>query len=96
MNDNEILTVPYVVYEGEMARSERMVKRLFIALVFSIVIIFASNACWMWLWNQYDYVDEESVIDIDNSDGYANYIGNDGEIYNGFDSRQETQEEQNP
>lgn len=82
MND-EILSVPYIVYEGEMARQERMVKRLFIALVFSIAVIFATNAVWIWLWNQYDYVDE--AVDIDNEDGNANYIGNDGDIYNGID-----------
>lgn len=83
MTDKEILTVPYVVYEGEMARQERMVKRLFTALIISVLIIFASNACWIWLWNQYDYVDE--AVDIENEDGNANYIGNDGDIYNGID-----------
>lgn len=83
MTDNEILTVPYVVYEGEMARQERMVKRLFTALIVSVLIFFASNACWIWLWNQYDYVDD--AVDIQNEDGNANYIGNDGDIYNGID-----------
>lgn len=83
MTDKEILTVPYVVYEGEMARQERMVKRLFTALIISVLIIFASNACWIWLLNQYDYVDE--AVDIENEDGNANYIGNDGDIYNGID-----------
>lgn len=83
MTDNEILTVPYVVYEGEMARQERMVKRLFTAFIISVLIIFASNACWIWLWNQYDYGDE--AVDIQNEDGNANYIGNDGDIYNGTD-----------
>ena len=83
MTDKEILTVPYVVYEGEMARQERMVKRLFTALIVSVLIIFASNACWIWLWNQYDYVDD--AVDIENEDGNANYIGNDGDIYNGID-----------
>lgn len=85
MND-EILSVPYIVYEGEMARQERMVKRLFIALVFSVFVILATNAVWIWIWNQYDYSSESTVIDLETSDGHANYIGNDVEITNGTDS----------
>ena len=31
-SENITLTVPYIVHEGEMARMERLVKRLWIAL----------------------------------------------------------------
>ena len=77
--------VPYIVHETAMARNERNVKRMIIAIVTAIVLLFASNALWLWAWCQYDYSSEEIIID--NQDGgNANYIGNDGDIVNGKDS----------
>lgn len=78
--------VPYLVHETAMARNERAVKRLIIALIAAIVLMFASNAIWLYCWNSYDYVSEEVIIDS-NDGGNANYIGNDGDIINGEDSR---------
>lgn len=86
-NENN-LTVPYIVYEGEMARGERHIKRLIIALIVAVALIFASNAAWLFAWCQYDHSSEEitstTTIELDGGDGgNANYIGNDGDIYNG-------------
>lgn len=80
--------VPYFVYEGEMARNERHIKRLIIALIVTIALMFFSNAAWLFAWCQYDYSSEEitstTTIELDGGDGgNANYIGNDGDIYNG-------------
>ena len=36
--------VPYIVHESAQARNERTVKRLVIALIIAIALIFASNA----------------------------------------------------
>ena len=47
--------IPYIAYEGAMARNERLVKRLIICLAICIVLIFASNGAWLWAWMQYDY-----------------------------------------
>lgn len=82
--------VPYLVYESEQARNERHIKRLIVALIVAIALLFLSNAAWLFAWCQYDYSSEETVsttnIDIDGGDGgNANYIGNDGDIYNGTD-----------
>ena len=74
---------------------ERMVKRLWIALIVCICLIFASNAAWLYAWMQYDYSSEETVVDVNSDDGgNANYIGNDGDIVNGESDRTET--DQNP
>lgn len=78
--------IPYIVYESEQARSERHIKRLIMALVISIMLIFVSNALWLYAWMQYDYVGEEvttHTVDVDAKDGTANYIGNNGDIVNG-------------
>ena len=77
--------VPYIVHESSMARMERQIKRLLIALIVAIVLIFASNAAWIYVWCQYDYSSEEIVVEQDAKDGgNANYIGNDGDIVNGL------------
>lgn len=70
MEKNE-LTIPYFVHEGDMARGERTIKKLMIALVVAIALIFASNAIWLYAWMQYDYVntDSSSTVDIDSKDG---------------------------
>lgn len=80
--------VPYVVYEGAQVRHERTVKRLIAVIIVLIVILFASHMAWLYAWQSYDYTSEESQsISVDGKDGIANYIGNDGDIVNGEDSR---------
>ena len=77
--------VPYIVHESSMARSERQIKRLWIALIVSVCLLFASNATWLYAWLQYDYSSEETIVEQDAKDGgNANYIGNDGDILNGL------------
>lgn len=78
MSQNE--NVPYIVYEAEMTRSERQIKRLWIALIVAIALIFASNVVWLIYINQYDF---ESYDLSTGGGGNANYIGQDGDIYNG-------------
>ena len=81
--------------ELAFAFAERMVKRLWIALIICICLIFASNACWIYAWMQYDYSSEKTIVDVNGDDGgNANYIGNDGDIVNGESDRTET--DQNP
>jgi hypothetical protein len=77
--------VPYIVHESAQARNERTVKRLVVALIVAIALIFASNAIWLYAWMQYDYSSDmtTSEINVDGKDGIANYIGNDGDINNG-------------
>lgn len=78
-------SVPYIVHESSMARMERHIKRLWIALIVAIVLIFASSAIFTYSWLQYDYSSEEIVVEQDAQDGgNANYIGNDGDIVNGL------------
>lgn len=85
-------TVPYVVYEGTMARFERTIKRLIIVIIIVIVALFASNAMWIYEWNQYDYSDVTIGSD---GGGNANYIGESGRITNGENkSTQAYQEKQ--
>lgn len=74
--------IPYIVYEQSETRHERTVKRLILALIIAIILMFASNGLWLYCWMQYDYSTESSV-EVESEDGNANYIGNNGVISNG-------------
>ena len=85
MDDHERLmqTIPYIAYESAQARNERVVKRLIVALIIVVTMLFVSNVIWIIEWTSYDYVEEGEEIMIDaGNEGNANYIGNDGSIVN--------------
>lgn len=74
-------SVSYIVLESEMARNERHVKRLIIALVISIILIFASNALWLYAWLQYDYSSSESTTTTYTQDSNGiNIIGDSNDV----------------
>lgn len=54
----ERMTVPYIVHESAMARNERHIRRLVIALIVAIVMIAITNITWLIVWNSYEYVGE--------------------------------------
>ena len=71
--------VPYIVHEGMMARAERTAKRLWITILLLIVLLVGTNAGWIWYQSQFDDI----AISQENEDGYNNFVGNDGDIFNG-------------
>ena len=98
MHDEEkIAMIPYIVYESAEARAERTVKRLIIALIVTILLLFASNAIWLYAWNQYDYVSEtetETVTYKQDGEGYNNInTGTQGDVTNGADVQKGYQED---
>ena len=78
MNNENNFSVPYIVFESSQANSERTIKRLIIALVITIVLMFATNVFWIYEFCSYDYMAEETTVEADS--GTANYIGQDGDI----------------
>lgn len=80
--------IPFIVLESTVSRMERIIKRLTIALIVTIFLIFTSNIAWLYAWMQYDYSSSASTetVTIDGKEGVANYIGNDGDITNGSNS----------
>jgi multidrug resistance efflux pump len=90
---NKERPVPYIVYEYTMARFERTIHRLIIALIVAVVALFASNMAWLYVWNQYDY----SSVTVDSKDGgNANYLeaGISGVINNAESGSQEENQEE--
>lgn len=74
-------TVPMLVHESALAREERHAKRLVIALIVSIITLFLTNMGWLMYLSQYEFSSEDIELNADS--GNANYIGEDGDIYNG-------------
>ena len=72
-------TIPYIAHESEVARLERIIKRMWILCIIIFVAFVISNGAWIWYENQFM---DEVTITQENEDGYNNYIGNDGNIIN--------------
>lgn len=92
---NAEIVVPYIVHEAAQARQERNIKRLWVALIVSVAMIFISNMAWIGAWTSYDYssTTEEIIVEQDAQDGgNNNYIGNDGDIINGLPENNNPQE----
>lgn len=84
MNDQNMQMIPYIAHESAMARNERHIKRLILALVLTSFLLFASNCVWLVYLYQYDFGSEDYMVEVDTGEGgNANYIGESGEIYNG-------------
>ena len=64
------------------ALAERTIKRLWILIILLVVLLFGTNAAWIYYEVQWEVV-ESTEITQENENGYNNYIGNDGDIYNG-------------
>ena len=80
--------IPFIAFESEMARHERTIRRLLIALIVAVALIFVSNAAWLWFFNQFDFHTETVMFDTEDG-GDNSYIGNDGVINNGEDGSTE-------
>lgn len=63
--ENEQLTVPYIVHESAMARNERHIRRLVIALIVAVVMIAVTNIAWLYVWNSYEYVGDSTTYSQD-------------------------------
>ena len=75
--------VPYIVHEAAMARNERNVKRLVVALVVAIVLAFATNVGWLIYESKYETVDYSYAQDGEGT----NIIGDGNDVDNGAEAQ---------
>lgn len=78
--ENTNVTVPYVVHEATVARQERQIKRMWIALIVAISMLFASNIGWLIYESQfgtysYDYTQDGNGNNIIGDDNEVDYNG---------------------
>ena len=88
-NDNIIMS--RIAFERMQAKDERNDRWRNIIIVLLIILLVATNAMWLWAWNQYDYIDDYTTIEADDGSN-ANFIGGDGDINNGGKSDQTDKE----
>lgn len=82
-------SVPYIVHESAMARMERQIKRLWIALIVCIALIFACNAGWIIYESQFEtFYYEQDGEGINNVN-----LGEQGDLNNGAESEIPEEEE---
>jgi hypothetical protein len=81
--------VPFIVFEGEIARQERHIKRLWIALIAAIIAIVLIVGGFLLYLNQYDFASYQQDGEGVNIVGDGN-----GVDFNGPASTSAPQEEQ--
>lgn len=84
--------VPFAVHESAMARQERTIVRLWIALLVLIVFLVGSNALWIWYESQWEIVETTSTEIEQNTDGGGDNFIVGGDFNNG---KAESQSDEN-
>lgn len=74
--------IPYIVFEGEMTRQERTIKRLWILVIILIALLVVTNCAWLYYESQYQVVETETqkVTQTVSGEGSNSFVGGD---YNG-------------
>ena len=82
------LQIDWTYHEADMARMERVNKRLWITLIIVILLFTASNAAWIWRETQFeDVVTTETVTqESDAKDGGTAIVNNGGDLKYGESS----------
>ena len=81
-------SVPYIVHESSMARMERQIKRLWIALIVCLSVIVATNAGWIFYESQFETYEYTQDGEGTNIIGDGNDVNNGAEI---ADQEEETE-----
>ncbi|MBR3645975.1 MAG: hypothetical protein IKN54_06115 [Lachnospiraceae bacterium] len=77
--------IPYIVFEGEMTRMERMIKRLWIVIIIMIVLFVGTNGTWLYYESQFSEEVTTITQDVKAKDGNA-IVNGTGELsVNGTD-----------
>lgn len=83
--------IPYIVYEGEMARSERNFKRLWVIIVILIALLVATNTGWLVYESQFETV-ETTQIEAEQDGSGVNYGTESHNNQNSDESKEEQSE----
>ena len=89
-NTNDMAVMSIASHEKDQSRLMDIIKRLIAVIVILVALFVGYIAFDKWHDSQYEDVveTEEIIVDAEDS-GTANYIGNDGDIYNGKDNGKE-------
>ena len=74
--ENDTAMVPYFIHEGEMARQERTIKRLWILCIIIFLALVVTNAGWIWYENQFEDVTVKQDVETGLGDALVSGTGN--------------------
>lgn len=92
-NDEKIIMSRYA-FERMQAKDERNDMWRNKIIVFLIIVLVITNGLWLYFWNQYDYISEDSVEIEASQDGSGINLVSGGDMNYGTDgnSTQETEQ----
>lgn len=86
----KMMTIPYIAHQSAAARQERQIRRMWIALIIAIAMLFISNIGWLIYESQFVTVSYEQE-----GDGVNNVnVGEQGDINNVAESEDTIQKEE--
>ena len=71
--------VPYIAYEAALTKAEFSFKRLWAAIILLIVLLFGSNAGWLYYESQFE--ETTTTIEAETDDG-DNAVANNNSMVN--------------
>ena len=77
------INIPYVAFEGALARMERANRRLWIALITILLMLLMSVGAWVYMLTQFDFVSETYTA---TQDGRGINIFSGGDVSYGAES----------
>ncbi len=66
--DKNNLTVPYIAYESMLDREDRQHTKMVMVIVLLTVILVATNAIWIYMWNSRSEQELPIVLETSNED----------------------------
>ena len=82
--DDKTVMIPYFAHEGDMARQERTIKRLWISTLILTFLFVGAVIFLVYRETQYeDVVTTTQEVTQDNNNGVNSFVGGDGVISNG-------------
>ena len=77
LNYDEAQTIPLALHEMHMARNDRRLFRVCACWAAALIVTVVS---FVWLWNQYDYVSEETTTTTTAYSGVYNITDSEGNV----------------
>ena len=90
MELKDMPSVPFAAHEAEVGRQERHIKRMWIALIVAVAMLFASNMGWLIYESQFETITYEQDGEGINNVNY----GEQGDLNNGAESENQAEEEE--
>lgn len=75
--------VSYLAFESMKATLERTIRRLWILIIILVILLFGTNAAWIYYESQWEVLETTEVSqDVDTQNGTA-YVAGIGDVYYG-------------